>query len=87
MNKGKLVSKDFRIEPIAERIARPDASTRIHLRRFSADDAQAASFDNALDGPKLDHVLELRMNEQHLLNQTWARDAGPRERPGGAASR
>src|SRR5438309_1218430 len=67
--KGSKLVPDSCCACLPTEFARPYAAARILPGRiFRVRLAQALSLDNAVDGQKLDHVLELRI-EQHVLNR------------------
>lgn len=73
MSRGELVPDHLVVELIAERIAQPDAARGFILDGFPRTVAQAESLDDVLDGQGLNLVLELKVDEQHLLDRILGR--------------
>jgi adenylate kinase len=75
MAQGSLVPDDLVVAAVEERISRPDAAHGFVLDGFPRTIVQAEAFDaylhaRALD---LDHVIELRVDEDILLDRVEAR--------------
>lgn len=75
MADGKLVSDQLVIAAVIERIRQPDAKNGFVLDGFPRTISQAVTFDDLLhtDRLHLDHVIELRANEDLLLNRIMNR--------------
>jgi len=71
MERGELVPDELVVAAVAERIWRPDARIGFILDGFPRTIAQAMALDDILltDGPKLDCVLELKVDEEVLLDR------------------
>lgn len=85
MQRGELVPDQLVLGLVAERIAQPDAARGFILDGFPRTIAQAESLDEVLDGRELNRVLELKVDEQHLLRRILGRAMQARE--SGAAVR
>lgn len=79
MQRGELVPDSLVVGLIADRIAQPDAARGFILDGFPRTVAQAESLDDVLDDRELDCVLELKVDEQHLLGRILGRAAQARE--------
>jgi adenylate kinase len=75
MAAGKLVPDDVLIDMIAERIALPDAAKGFILDGFPRTVVQAKALDQMLGriGKKLDHVIEMKVDEAALLDRITGR--------------
>lgn len=82
MQRGELVPDKLVIGLIADRIAQPDAGRGFILDGFPRTVAQAESLDDALDEHELNLVLELKVDEQHLLDRILGRAMQARESGG-----
>jgi adenylate kinase len=82
MAEGGLAPDDLVIAAVIQRISQSDAKRGFVLDGFPRTIAQAAAFDELLDkeGLGLDHVIELRADENVLLDriETRAREARDR---------
>ncbi|MGY4403708.1 adenylate kinase [Bradyrhizobium sp. USDA 3315] len=75
MERGELVPDDLVVAVIIERIAQPDAGRGFILDGFPRTVSQAESLDKLLaaDHYELDCVLELRVDEQKVLDRILGR--------------
>lgn len=75
MADGNLVSDQLVIAAVIERIRQPDAKNGFVLDGFPRTISQAVTFDDLLhtDRLHLDHVIELRANDDLLLNRIMNR--------------
>jgi adenylate kinase len=71
MERGELVPDELVVAVVAERILRPDATNGFILDGFPRTMAQAVALDDMLltEGLNLDYVLELKVDEEVLLNR------------------
>ncbi|MBR0752405.1 adenylate kinase [Bradyrhizobium jicamae] len=79
MQRGELVPDELVVELIAERIAQSDAARGFILDGFPRTVAQAERLDHVLNGHEIDGVLELKVDEQHLLDRILGRAMQARE--------
>ena len=77
MDAGQLVSDDIMIGMIRERMAQDDCQNGVILDGFPRTVAQAKALDAMLDaqGITLDHVIEIKVDEQALLARIEKRAA------------
>lgn len=82
---GQLVPDPLVLAVVIERISQADACRGFVLDGFPRTMSQAVAFDDLLDteGLKLDHVIELRVDESVLLDRVTTR-AGEASRAGEA---
>jgi adenylate kinase len=75
MARGELVPDELVVAVVEERISQPDADRGFILDGFPRTIAQAEAFDSYLEANSLnlDHVLELRVEEDVLLDRVVAR--------------
>jgi adenylate kinase len=75
MDSGKLMPDRVMIQIIAERIALPDCSKGFILDGFPRTQRQAEALDKLLAsrGIKLDHVIELKVDEEALVDRITGR--------------
>jgi adenylate kinase len=71
MERGTLVPDELVVAVVAERILRPDATNGFILDGFPRTIAQAVALDNMLliEGVNLDYVVELKVDEEVLLDR------------------
>ena len=79
MERGQLVPDQLVVGLIVERIAQPDAAGGFILDGFPRTVAQAECLDDVLDAQELNCVLELKVDEQHLLGRILSRAIQARE--------
>lgn len=87
MENGQLVPDPLVLAAVIERISQSDAQRGFVLDGFPRTMSQATAFDDLLvtEGLDLDHVIELRVDENVLLNRILTRAREARE--GGATVR
>ena len=75
MDKGNLVPDEMVIEIVAERISEPDCANGFILDGFPRTVPQAEALDAMLSekGLKLDHVIELKVKEESLVERILGR--------------
>jgi adenylate kinase len=75
MAAGKLMPDELMIEMIAERISQPDCSTGFILDGFPRTVPQAEALDRMLEekGLKLDHVIEMKVDDAALVERITGR--------------
>jgi adenylate kinase len=75
MEAGRLVPDEILIDMIAERIALPDCARGFILDGFPRTVVQAEALDQMLArvGKRLDHVIEMRVDEAALLDRITGR--------------
>jgi adenylate kinase len=75
MAAGKLMPDELMIEMIAERISQPDCSTGFILDGFPRTVPQAEALDRMLGekGLKLDHVIEMKVDDAALVERITGR--------------
>jgi adenylate kinase len=75
MATGKLMPDELMIEMIAERISQPDCSTGFILDGFPRTVPQAEALDRMLGekGLKLDHVIEMKVDDAALVERITGR--------------
>jgi len=73
MERGELVPDQLVVDLIAGRISQPDAAGGFILDGFPRTVVQAERLDEALDGHELNCVLELKVDEPHLLDRILGR--------------
>jgi adenylate kinase len=79
MERGELVPDQLVVGLIVERIAQPDAARGFILDGFPRTVAQAKRLDGVLNAYELNCVLELKVDEQHLLDRILGRAIQARE--------
>lgn len=77
MDAGKLVDDETMIGIIDERMEEPDCAKGVILDGFPRTVAQAEGLDSLLarKGKKIDHVIELTVDDQELFNRIETRAA------------
>jgi adenylate kinase len=80
MEAGALVSDEIVVGIIADRIAEPDAAKGFILDGFPRTVAQAEALDSMLGarGLRLDHVIDLKVDETKLVDRIMKRAADAR---------
>src|SRR5271167_2094830 len=80
MARGELVPDELVVATVVERISQPDAENGFILDGFPRTLAQATALDDALltDAHELDWVLELKVDENMLLERILRRAAEAR---------
>jgi adenylate kinase len=75
MAAGKLMPDELMIEMIADRISKPDCSTGFILDGFPRTVPQAEALDRMLGekGLKLDHVIEMKVDDAALVERITGR--------------
>jgi adenylate kinase len=75
MAAGKLMPDELMIEMIADRISKPDCSTGFILDGFPRTVPQAQALDRMLEekGLKLDHVIEMKVDDAALVERITGR--------------
>jgi adenylate kinase len=75
MAAGKLMPDELMIEMIAARISKPDCSTGFILDGFPRTVPQAEALDRMLEdkGLKLDHVIEMKVDDAALVERITGR--------------
>ena len=76
-DRGDLVPDDVMIEIIADRLAKPDCAAGFILDGFPRTIPQAEALDKLLEklGLKLDAVIEIKVDEEQLVNRIAKRAA------------
>src|SRR3954467_14783918 len=75
MDSGRLVPDEVMIDMIEERIANPDSAQGFILHGFPRTERQAEALDAMLAriGKRLDHVIEMKVDEAALLDRVTGR--------------
>ncbi len=75
MKRGDLVPDSVVVAIIGDRIDQPDAKNGFVLDGFPRNPAQAAALDELLEkrGLKLDHVIEMKVNDSALIERITGR--------------